>query len=220
MSFCTVIAEALVVELSMMEDIEISTTNNTDNNQQINISNKDNNDLSKSYVSNFFLYKNVGLFLASFLKGIFVEFIGIRYTFLITSIVPISICLTGIFLNEEKLEITNTNYYSMSKQTYFHEFFAFIMQKKILLPSLFIVLILSMPSYSDPMFYFTTNALHFTPSQIGLISVFSYLGTISAVVSYKYYFKSATFKSLMIGGDLLYFVFSFCTYCLVKRYSN
>ena len=107
----------------------------------------------------------------------------------------------------------------MSKRTYFQEFFNFIIQKKIVIPSLFILLILSMPTYSDPMFYFTTNKLNFTPTQIGTISVFAYLGSICAIISYRFYFKNYSFKSMMIGGDILYFIFSFFTFCLVMRYN-
>ena len=79
MSFCTVLAEALVVELSLMDEVNsenevkrISTQENELNPQeQKNQNNIANNDNSKDYVSNFFLFKNCGLLLASFLKGFF-----------------------------------------------------------------------------------------------------------------------------------------------------
>jgi len=124
-----------------------------------------------------------------------------------------------LLLKEEQIEISDSNYNSLTNQTYFQEFYAFITQKRIFLRSLFIVLVQSLPSYNDPMFYYLSNELDFFPSEIGFVSIFSYIGSITAIICYRYYFKNFTFKTVMMGGNFLYFIFSFLTYCLVKRYN-
>jgi len=75
MSFCSVIGEALVIELSMMETADKE------------------EDLSKNYVSYFFFFKHIGGLLAALFKGFIIEYLGIRNVFLIKSIVPFAITI-------------------------------------------------------------------------------------------------------------------------------
>lgn len=114
-------------------------------------------------------------------------------------------------LTNSSIEIENKNL--------FKELFNFIFQKFIIVPIIFIIIYMGVPSYDDPLFYFLTNKLKFNGNILGQISFVSALTAIIAVLIYKLYLKNVGFKVMITIGSLLYFCFSFSAYLLVIRYN-
>ena len=73
------------------------------------------------------------------------------------------------------------------------------------------------PSYSQPLFYFITNQLKFTPSNLGIISMFSTLFSLIGIFIYKKYLKNIKIKKMLLIGTIILIFLSFTTYILVKR---
>jgi hypothetical protein len=224
-SFASVIGEAIVVELS---------SDGTDNNEK-----------AKDYVSLFFLTKNTGGLISAFFRGFLLDYLSIRQVFLICSFIPLLILISAFVLIENlydnvKYE-TSLNkmkdYYSLettfdeklikesqpaqkiNKKELLTEFFQFINKKEAYIPALIAIILFSTPSFGDPMFYYMTNFLHFSPTQLGIISLVTSLGVIIAILSYRHYFKTMKFVNLVNSTTLLYLVFSFMAYFLVKRWN-
>jgi len=93
----------------------------------------------------------------------------------------------------------------------------FLMQKYVLVPTLFIILLMATPSYGDPYFYYLTNHLKFSASLLGKISFCSTLCTLIAIWLYKTFFKNTNFRLMITIGTIVSFFFSFMAYLLVKR---
>lgn len=93
----------------------------------------------------------------------------------------------------------------------------FLRQKYIFVPTILLIIFMSTPSYSDPIFYFFTEELKLDSVQLGLVSIFSIIFTLAAIVVYKYKLKKYSFRAMIIGCSLISFVFSFMTYMLTKR---
>jgi folate/biopterin transporter len=220
LSFSTVLGEAIVVELSQLH--------------------KDSNDNSaKDYVSLFFFCKYFGALLSSYLKGLFVDIMSVRHVFLVSSVLPWLLVISGFVLMETKQTSEQPNSNSQSQaETYgaidqehsrisieqapkagdlVSEFFKFLFQKHVLIPTIFIIIFVATPSYGDPFFYFLTNELKFTPSSLGKISFCTTLCTLFAILMYKMYFKDVDFKKIIVFGTIISFVFSFMGYLLVMR---
>ena len=95
--------------------------------------------------------------------------------------------------------------------------FSFVIQKEILIPVFFMIIITATPAYDDPLFYFLTNELKFSGNIMGQISFVSSIATILAVVFYKVFLKNVKFKIIIIFGSILYFFFSNSAFILVSK---
>jgi folate/biopterin transporter len=213
LSFSTVLGEAVVVELSQIQDE----------------SDKDKNS-AKDYVSLFFFCKYVGALVSAYLKGLLVELMHVRHVFLITSFLPWLLIISGFILIESRifdkedlanhqsnLENSNSRENTPQPEGLVKQFLTFLCQKFVIVPTLFIIAFMATPSYSDPFFYFLTNELKFSPSDLGKISFFSTLATLIAILMYKWFFKNVNFKIMITVGTIISFIFSFLGYILVKR---
>ena len=262
LSFSTVLGEAIVVELSQLEEDKTKV-----------------NEKAKNYVSLFFATKYTGALFSSYLKGLFVELMNVRKVFLIASIVPLLIFLSGVMLLENRLgkgendfldedeknsllknnnkaedqklveaEKKTDNNVSMiedksiivdekkdfienyalensadKKETKIDrgqmvvDFFKFLSQKYVYVPTIFLVVFMATPSYSDPFFYFLTNELKFKATQLGKIAFCSTLATLLSIIFYRYYLKNSNFKTIIIISSLLAYLINFLAYILVSR---
>jgi hypothetical protein len=224
-SFASVIGEAIVVELSCHEG-------------------PDNNEKAKDYVSLFFLTKNTGGLISAFFRGFLLDYLSIRQVFLLCSIIPLLILISAFVLFESFYDNKDDSslqkmkdYYSLettfeeklikdslpslkiNKKELLTEFLQFIKKKEAYIPALIAILLFSTPSFGDPMFYYMTNFLHFSPTQLGVLSLVTSVGVIIAILSYRYYFKTMKFVNLVNSTTILYLIFSFMAYFLVKRWN-
>jgi Na+/melibiose symporter-like transporter len=90
LSFCSVLGEAVVVELSQLETV-----------------NKDSK--SKDLVSLFFLSRTVGELISAYFKGLFVDIMTLRHIFFIACFIPSMLIISGFMLIEKKDYGSNYN---------------------------------------------------------------------------------------------------------------
>lgn len=247
LSFCSVLGEAVVVELAKKEKT-------------------DKNSKAKDFVSTFFLCRTIGELLSSYLKGLFVDIMPLRQIFFIACFIPLLIVISGFILieqpansnnnsensnnqtdsnknEEEKISFVNNSQYKRnnnnnyintefnnrsnlenanrigteSKQSLFSEFIKFMCKKYVVIPLAFIIIFKATPSYYDAFFYFITNELKFTASDLGKISFCSTIAILIAIWIYKKYLKDFNFKAMIIVGTVISFIVSFLCYILVLR---
>lgn len=244
LSFCSVLGEAIVVELSQLET-------------------EDKDSKAKDLVSLFFLSRTIGELLSAYLKGLFVDIMPLRTIFLIGSTIPTLLIISGLMLiekrvgvneiegkklthnnsadeDEEKCKLTdenlskNNDYGSIMnlenqanqensshpqppEKSLFKEFFTFLCQKYILLPLMFIIIFKATPSYYDPFFYFISNELKINATSLGKISFCSTIAILIAIMIYKAYLKNCNFKTMIVIGTVISFLISLACYLLVLR---
>jgi MFS family permease len=201
LSFCSVVGEAIVVELSKLET-------------------HDKDSKAKDYVSLYFLSRTIGELLSSYLKGIFVDIMPLRYIFIIACFVPIILIIAGFTLVEypQTMEESDMEAHPLiQSKSKFREFSDFMLQKYILIPISFIILFKATPNYHDPFFYFLTNELKFSASALGKISFCSTIAILFAIIIYKAYLKECNFKFMIVLGTIISFIVSLLCYTLVLR---
>lgn len=218
-SFASVLGEAIVVELSNLEE-------------------DDPTEKAKHYVSLFFLCKNIGVLIASFFKGYLVEILTMKQMFLFAALVPMLTFIAGLILVEKRiqtkddksisinqdvkenlLEKDDKNNIVLEKKQLIKEFLWFIKKKEAYIPAIYVVILFASPNFGDPLFYYMTNFLFFTPSELGIISLMSTIGVLFAIISYRHYFKKFTFKVIVGLSASLYFLFTFIALLLVLRFN-
>ena len=205
-SFSSVLGEAIVVELSLLKK-KINYNNENIKNEMLKKTEYD----AKDFISMFFLIRTFGYLISSYLQGKIIEIFSLKTIFLITSLIGFLIIISGFLLIEEKTEI-NENEYEV-----INDLVQFIQKKNIYIPLLFMIIFCCSPSYNQPLFYFITNKLKFTPSNLGIISMFSTLFSLIGIFIYKKYLKNVKIKKMLLIGTLILIFLSFTTYILVKR---
>lgn len=94
---------------------------------------------------------------------------------------------------------------------------AFIWQKHVLIPLAFIIVFKATPSYYDSFFYFITNELKLSASDLGKISFCSTIAILIAIMIYKAYLKNCNFKVMIVIGTVISFFVSLSALILVLR---
>lgn len=199
-AFCNVIGEALVVETSKKQAAG------------------DANSGSKN-VSLFFGVRAFGYLCSAYFSGMLLEYLDKRQVFKITAIFPLLIVFSALLLQEnnldeqqgteEKEEITLSSQLST--------FYTFLCEDYIYKPILFIFLFMATPSYDDPLVYFYTSVLHFTPIVLGRIKLVCGLGSVIGIFLYNNYLHDVSFKKIIWCTTILCMFLNMLTILLVNR---
>ncbi|VWU48638.1 folate transporter 2, putative [Hepatocystis sp. ex Piliocolobus tephrosceles] len=176
-SFCTTVAEALVVESSMGK------TNAQGTNR----------------ITEFIASKAIGSLSVAYFSGYFLEKISREYIFLATSFFPLIISISCLFL-KEKPYATNKNIFNQLK-----DLLKFINSPIFLGPFLYIFIYMSGPDYDDAFFFFCTNKLGFRPSFMGTLRLTYSIASLLGIIFYRLYLKNFSLKKTLIITTLLSF---------------
>jgi folate/biopterin transporter len=213
LSYSTVIGEAVVVEISKLEK-------------------NDKDSKAKDYVSMFFLARTVGEIFSAYFKGLFVDIMPLRHIFMITIFCPILLIIAGFILHEEPLRKASqpaeaiqdeenaqlvAQPHEVKDSTTFGDFLDFFLQRFILIPILFIIIFKATPNYHDSFFYFITNDLKLSATDLGKISFCSTIAILIAILVYKAFLKKCNFKAMIILGTLVSFAMTVLALILVLR---
>ena len=112
----------------------------------------------------FFLIRTFGYLLSSYLQGKIIEIFSLNTIFFLTSSIGFLIIISGFLYIEKKIEPQNLN-----DNQLINDLIEFIQRKNIYVPLIFMVIFGCSPSYRQALFYFLTNKLKFTPSNLGII---------------------------------------------------
>lgn len=206
LSMSTVIGQATVVELS-----------------------KEKGNDSKNLISLYSFFKFVGVLCSSFFKGFLVEKFSIRVVFVVASILPLVLFVSGVMLvekrygyleKEEKEEkLINTNE-KKKEDSLFHKLIVFYCQKKILIPTSFIIFLLwAPPGYEQPLFYFNSEVLHFTPKDFGYLFLCSTIVSLIIIQIYKRFLLKLEFSIIVSFARIGYFLSILVHYSIIQRYN-
>jgi folate/biopterin transporter len=212
LSYSTVLGEAVVVELSKAEST-------------------DKDSKAKDYVSLFFLSRTLGEILSSYFKGLFVDIMPLRQIFFIAMFVPIMLIFAGFILVEEPVnkrrhalaDEEEVNPLAVESQqapkrgATFKDFINFFFQGYVLIPLMFIIVFKATPNYHDSFFYFITNDLKLSATELGKIAFCSTIAILIAILIYKQYLKQCNFKFMILLGTFVSFFISLMSLLLVLR---
>lgn len=234
-SFCNVIGEALIVEMSRKQSIN-------------------NKEAAANNVSLFVLIKSFGVLLTASSSGSLLKYIHKRKVFLITSFFPLMIVFSAFLLKEQPFNSSSSDSNSDNNSLQYtfqpfqdncdnesidkeydtiphenksnkspqlrdqlHLFWSVIKKKEIYHPVVFIFLFMMPPNYTDSMFFFYTNHLSFSSIIMGRLKLMYGISALLGVWLYNAYLKSINFKHILYGSTLLSMAFNLFTVILVLR---
>lgn len=228
-AFCNVIGEALVVETSQKQK-------ETDP------------DAGAKNVSMYFFIKACGSLLTAFSSGALLEYMDKRKVFLITAMFPIMIVISAILLKEIKvserhientgnsgaIRENNSSYGAIAEErerrsvvshaktdlsSQISLFWSFLKLGAIYKPVIFIFLYMMTPSYGDPLFFFYTNVLKFSPMVMGRLRLIYGIATVAGILIYNKYLKNVSFKKIIWSTTILSMIFNMLSIVVVSRFN-
>ncbi|XP_053991837.1 uncharacterized protein LOC128883473 [Hylaeus volcanicus] len=167
-SFCSAIAEALLVELSqgLRED-------------------------ASSGVSDFTMAKGVGSLLVAFFSGYLLETVPKKTVFLTTAFFPLIIFFAALPL-KESIKIPSRN---ATQQ--FLELLTFLRQRLIWGPVIFILVFMAGPDYDDALFFYYTDVLDFKPSFMGTLRFTYGMAAIAGALAYRKSMYTTSYRKIL-----------------------
>lgn len=117
------------------------------------------------------------------------ELMDKHYIFGITSIFPLMLFVSSIFMNDIPQREENEENQANGNLTKIHRFFKFLKMPEIYKPIVFILFFMMTPTSSSSMFFFYTNELGFDPSFMGSLKFIHAAGNLLAVFIYNKYLK-------------------------------
>ena len=95
--------------------------------------------------------------------------------------------------------------------------FSLLRNDRIYKPVIFIFLFMMTPSYSDPLFYFYTDVLKFSPIIMGRLKLIYGVASVLGILLYNKVLKNVGFKKIVFYTTILYIFFNLLTIVLVLR---
>ena len=99
----------------------------------------------------------------------------------------------------------------------FKLFIDFIKLPIIYRPVIFILLYMTTPSYSDPLFYFYTTELKFSPMIMGRLKLVYGCASVLGIYCFNKYLRNVSFKRIIWVTTILSIMFNMLTIIVVKR---
>lgn len=236
-AFTTILAESILVDITRENSKLIK------NKKLLNpdLDEAESEAKAQSMISMFVFVKYFGILLTSILKGSLVESLGPKTVFFIGSSLPSLVLLAGLFSIEDRIVKNNSSKLSISSndasepiiksslspandeeeaKASYEEIRDFITQKKFIFPCIFVFLFMSMPSFSDPLFFFMMGNLNFSPTMFGEISLTSTIVILVGIYLFKTFFSKSEFMPVMNFSLVLTFLFTMLgPFVLVKQYN-
>ncbi|CAD2103915.1 hypothetical protein YYG_01777 [Plasmodium vinckei petteri] len=176
-SFCTTVAEALVVESSIGKTYSQGTNK----------------------VTEFIASKAVGSLSVAYFSGYFLEKVSREYIFMATSIFPLIISISCLFLKEKEYATRKNIFKQMT------ELIKFVNTPVFIGPFLYIFVYMSGPDYDDAFFFFCTNKLGFRPSFMGTLRLTYGIASLIGIIVYRVFLKNSSLRNTLIFTTLVSF---------------
>jgi folate/biopterin transporter len=220
-AFCNVIGEALVVETSQKQKANDP-------------------DAGAKNVSMYFFIKSTGSLLTAFSSGALLEYMDKRKVFFITASFPLMIVLSALLLQEKNINSSNnekpsgiiieSEYDTIKNErpSVFRKpnlsdqlslFWTFLKMDIIFKPVIFIFCYSMTPSYSDPLFFFYTSVLRFSPIVMGRLRLIYGIATVAGIIIYNKYLKNISFKKIMWSSTILSIIFNMFSIVVTSRFN-
>ncbi|KAL8430708.1 hypothetical protein Efla_007574 [Eimeria flavescens] len=174
-SFCSAVAEALVVETTAGHSIDQSAEN----------------------VSDFITAKALGSLIVAYLSGYLLEKTSKQSIFLATSMFPLFIAFITLFMTDVSAAPTQ------DIKTKLRSLMEFLKQSVIWGPALYIFAYMAGPDYDDALFFYFTNKLGFSPTFMGTLRFTYGIAALVGVVLYRNFFKSTGFRKTLLATILV-----------------
>jgi folate/biopterin transporter len=167
----------------------------------------------------FWISSSLGSIISSYLSGYLLQNYNIAFVFYLSAVIPLITATITIFIKEPlifKLENSHYNTIQLLKIK-IKKILKILLQKKILYPLIFLMLMNAMPKIGTTMFFFEVNKLGFQPEFFGKLALFSSVSSLFGILLYNLKFKSIQLRTILKWACIFGVILGIFTLILVTR---
>ncbi|XP_054807543.1 folate-biopterin transporter 1, chloroplastic [Prosopis cineraria] len=147
-----------------------------------------------------------GGIVSAYFSGSLVETYGVRFVFGVTALLPLITSAVAVLVKEQPMlgpargqspPFADPDFMESSKQNIVQLWHA-VRRPNVFLPTLFIFLWQATPQSDSAMFYFTTNALGFTPEFLGRVKLVTSIASLLGVGLYNGFLKNVSLRKIFL----------------------
>ncbi|OWZ22943.1 Folate-Biopterin Transporter [Phytophthora megakarya] len=209
----------IAVFMLMLQSLSVAVIDVVIDARVVEISRLDPENGSNDLQSLSWIATSMGGMLGAFLSGPATNGFGVRGVFLAAALGPIITLLFSMFMEETKSTLSKRDFVSSATKQ--------IRQLKIAICTpvvwmcalwVFISHAIS-PAYTQIIFFFSTDVLHFTPEFLGTVSAIGFIFLMVGTMMYNMFFTNVSFRKIFLGAQLCLALVSLVDVVLVTRYN-
>ena len=139
----------------------------------------------------------LGGLITAYFSGSLLELFPPRTIFLLTAIFPLVFCTMAWLIAEKPVPKTEQAQALSNIQTQIQQLWQGMRQKRILLPTLFILIWQAPPTSESAIFFFITNELGFEPEFLGRVRLVSSFASLAGVWIFQRFLKTVSFRKVL-----------------------
>ncbi|KAK1944763.1 putative folate-biopterin transporter 4 [Phytophthora citrophthora] len=208
---------AMAVLMLMLQSLSVAVIDVVIDARVVEISRLDPENGSNDLQSLSWIATSMGGMLGAFLSGPAKDNLGVRGTFFAAALGPITSLMFSIFMVESKSTLSKRDFVSSaSKQL--RQLKTAICTPVVWMCALWVFISHAIsPAYTQILFFFSTDVLHFTPEFLGTVSAIGFIFLMAGTMLYNTFFTNVSFRKIFLVAQLLLALVSLVDVVLVTR---
>lgn len=160
---------------------------------------------------------SLGGMLGSFLSGPATDHLGVRGVFCAAALGPLTTLIFSMFMEESKSTLSKRQFVSSATKQ-LRQLKIAICTPVVWMCALWVFISHAIsPAYTQILFYFSTDVLHFTPEFLGTVSAIGFIFLMAGTVLYNTFFTNVSFRRIFLVAQLCLALVSLVDVVLVTR---
>ncbi|CAI5735985.1 unnamed protein product [Hyaloperonospora brassicae] len=160
---------------------------------------------------------SLGGMLGAFLSGPATHKLGARGVFGVSAIAPLTTLLFSLYMEEPKSTLRKRQFVSSATKQ-LRQLKIAICTPVIWMCALWVFISHAIsPAYTQVLFYFSTDVLHFTPEFMGTVAAIGFIFLMVATILYNSFFTNVSFRRIFLVSQLCLALVSLADVVLVTR---
>ncbi|KAL4087695.1 hypothetical protein PRIC1_013583 [Phytophthora ramorum] len=208
---------SMAVLLLMLQSLSIAFTDVVIDARTVEMSRLDPKHGASDLQSVSWITLSVGGMLGSFLSGPATHNLGVRGVFCLAAVGPFTNLVFSMFMEEAKSTLSKRQFVSSAKKQV-RQLKDAVCTPVIWMCALWVFLSHAIsPAYTQILFYFSTDVLHFTPEFLGTVSAIGFIFLMLGTMLYNMCFTEMSFRRIFLFAQLSLAVVSLFDVVLVTR---
>ncbi|KAL3671258.1 hypothetical protein V7S43_003190 [Phytophthora oleae] len=208
---------AIAVLMLMLQSLSVAVIDVVIDARVVEISRLDPENGANDLQSLSWIATSLGGMLGAFLSGPATDHLGVRGTFFAAALGPITTFMFSLFMEESRSTLSKRDFVSSaSKQL--RQLKTAICTPVVWMCALWVFISHAIsPAYTQILFFFSTDVLHFTPEFLGTVSAIGFIFLMTGTMLYNTFFTNVSFRKIFLVAQLCLALVSLVDVVLVTR---
>ncbi|KAG7379619.1 hypothetical protein PHYPSEUDO_008346 [Phytophthora pseudosyringae] len=208
---------AVAVLLLMLQSLSVAVIDVVIDARVVEISRLDPENGANDLQSLSWIATSLGGMLGAFLSGPATDGLGVRGVFCAAALGPITTLMFSMFMDEAKSTLSKRDFVSSATKQ-LRQLKTAICTPVVWKCALWVFISHAIsPAYTQVLFFFSTDVLHFTPEFLGTVSAIGFLFLMTGTMLYNTFFTNVSFRKIFLVAQLCLALVSLVDVVLVTR---